>query len=406
MVGGENGQDDWRFTCFYGSPYLKDKNIAWDVLRRLSYENPHPWLEAGDFNEILFGFEKKGGGTRDQGRMDAFRDILEECQLMDIGYSGTWFTWERGNLPETSIRERLDRGVANEKWITLFPMGRVQHLSFSMSDHCPLLISKDYPKSYSAQQKFHFESWWTLEDSTGKVIKEAWEGNLESLLQKLENLQRSLKTWALSIKNKREDRKKRANWLRLGDKNSAFFHKCATARRQKNLISKLISEDGNEITTGAEINETATTFFKELFTSKGVANADKVMDGIKNIVGKNVTEYCLEILNGEKGVEAVNNTDIVLIPRIPHSSTLVNFRPISLCSVIYKIVAKTVANKLQGVIGSCIDRVQSAFHPGRLISDNMLLAYEILHTFKKKRTGHKGYMAVKLDMSKVYDRVE
>ncbi|KAA3479379.1 expansin-A1-like [Gossypium australe] len=61
MVGGENGQDDWRFTGFYGSPYLKDNNIAWDVLRRLSHENLHPWLVAGDFNEILFSFEKKDG---------------------------------------------------------------------------------------------------------------------------------------------------------------------------------------------------------------------------------------------------------------------------------------------------------------------------------------------------------
>ncbi|KAA3479381.1 reverse transcriptase [Gossypium australe] len=130
------------------------------------------------------------------------------------------------------------------------------------------------------------------------------------------------------------------------------------------------------------------------------------MGPIKAPVGKDVTEYCLGILNGDKGAEAVNNKYIVLIPKILHPSTLVNFRPISLCSVIYKIITKTMANILQRVIGSCIDRVQSALLPGRLISDKVLLAYEILHTFKKKRTGHKGYMAVKLDMSKAYDRVE
>ncbi|KAG8486820.1 hypothetical protein CXB51_020301 [Gossypium anomalum] len=71
--------------------------------------------------------------------MEAFCSTLEDCQLMEIGYSGAWFTWERGNLPETNIKEKLDRGVANEKWMNLFPSGGIQHLPHSMSDHCLLL---------------------------------------------------------------------------------------------------------------------------------------------------------------------------------------------------------------------------------------------------------------------------
>ncbi|KAA3475803.1 reverse transcriptase [Gossypium australe] len=189
-------QEDWRFTGFYGSPYLKDKSAVWDLFRRLGQER--------DFNEILYGFEKKGGVQREQRRMDAFRDTLEECQLMDIGYSGTWFTWERGNLLETNIRERWDRRVANEKWITLFPMGNIQHLPYSMSDHCPLLISTDHTTEYSGNQKFHFEAWWTLEESTKQVIKEAWELYLEPLIEKLGKLQSRLKTWARFNRNKKE----------------------------------------------------------------------------------------------------------------------------------------------------------------------------------------------------------
>ncbi|KAA3486648.1 BEACH domain-containing lvsC [Gossypium australe] len=83
----------------YGSSYLKYKNIAWNLLRRLGQEDNYPWLVEGDSNEILYSFEKSGV-QRDQKRMKVFKEMFEECQLMDIGYSSVWFTWERGNLPE------------------------------------------------------------------------------------------------------------------------------------------------------------------------------------------------------------------------------------------------------------------------------------------------------------------
>ncbi|KAA3485113.1 reverse transcriptase [Gossypium australe] len=125
-----------------------------------------------------------------------------------------------------------------------------------------------------------------------------------------------------------------------------------------------------------------------------------------HIVGKDVEVFCLGILNEDKDFKSTNSTDVVLIPKTPNPTNFVNFRSISLCTVLYKIVAKTIANRLQNYIGRCIDSAQSAFVPGRLISNNMLIAYKILHTLRQKRTGKRGFMAVKLDMSKAYDRVE
>ena len=94
------------------------------------------------------------------------------------------------------------------------------------------------------------------------------------------------------------------------------------------------------------------------------------------------------------------------IPKVKTPETMQQLRPISLCNVIYKVCSKVLANRLKPLLDDIISPYQSAFVPGRLISDNSLLAYEISHCLKGRRRGFVGYSAFELDMSKAYDRVE
>ncbi|KAA3484892.1 reverse transcriptase [Gossypium australe] len=123
------------------------------------------------------------------------------------------------------------------------------------------------------------------------------------------------------------------------------------------------------------------------------------------IIGQDVSDFCLSIMNEGMSLESCNATNIVFIPKIAQPMNLSNFKPISLCSVLYKIISKTVANHFKKVLDCCIDEAQSAFVLDQLITDNVLLAYEVLQTFKQKRV-RRGLLALKLDMSKSYDNVE
>jgi hypothetical protein len=104
--------------------------------------------------------------------------------------------------------------------------------------------------------------------------------------------------------------------------------------------------------------------------------------------------------------EGINETAIVLIPKVDEPEMISQFRPISLCNVIYKVLSKCLVNRLRPLLDDIISEAQSAFVPGRLITDNALLAFECMHYIQQEQNPGKSFCAYKLDLSKAYDRVD
>jgi hypothetical protein len=267
----------WRLTGIYGEPRWEDKYKTWDKIRDLKANHDLPWLIFGDFNEILYSHEKDGGNPRPLNYMQAFRDVLIDCGLEDLGFSGDSFTWKRGR-----IRERLDRAVASDAWNIMHPGALVQHLDYVKSDHRPIMVDTEYQVIPNRRHKVRrFEAKWLRESGFNDVVQEAWSAASNAspvggVLGKLGHLHEALHAWDEQVLKKPNKRLKkaqrelekamsgpisdesetiakekaaliellleqeeihwlqrsRANWLQYGDRNSAFFHSFASARRK------------------------------------------------------------------------------------------------------------------------------------------------------------------------------
>lgn len=98
-----------------------------------------------------------------------------------------------------------------------------------------------------------------------------------------------------------------------------------------------------------------------------------------------VCSVVLDFLNGGSFDEKINETYICLIPKIKNPTRITEYRPISLCNVFYKLISKVLANRMKKILATIISPNQSAFIPGRLITDNILIAFEAFYGYKNER---------------------
>lgn len=139
-VSVDAGRPKWRYTGFYGMPGRNRRRESWQLLRTLSSMNDLPCVVMGDFNDLMFREEKRGGRPHPEYLLHGFRDVVEECGLQNLPFEGNQFTWEHSRGSPNWIEEKLDRILTNTSWLQIYGGVKAASVVCSYSDHLPLML--------------------------------------------------------------------------------------------------------------------------------------------------------------------------------------------------------------------------------------------------------------------------
>ncbi|XP_070010486.1 uncharacterized protein [Nicotiana sylvestris] len=132
---------EFVLTLVYAKCDSIERIELWDSMYDMATDMTVPWLVGGDFNVIWDEEEKFGGLPVSLNEIDNFRHCVTTCNLSDLGFKGSIFTWWNGRAEDDCIFKRLDRCLANTKFQEAFPGLEVTHLSKTRSDHSPMQLS-------------------------------------------------------------------------------------------------------------------------------------------------------------------------------------------------------------------------------------------------------------------------
>ncbi|KAF5468500.1 hypothetical protein F2P56_012646, partial [Juglans regia] len=174
------------------------------------------------------------------------------------------------------------------------------------------------------------------------------------------------------------------HWLKHGDKNTQYFHMQVSQRRKINAVKSIEDSQGRCVTKQSEIGEVFTGFFSSLFTTSHPSSVEHCLHAMYTKLDMDMKAWLLNPFTRE-------DINAVVFHMNPLGSPSPDGFP---------------AQLLKKILPQIIAPNQSAFVSGRLISDNTMVAYEIQHSMNSIMKGKKGFMALKLDMSNAYNRVE
>ncbi|XP_060201100.1 uncharacterized protein LOC132629763 [Lycium barbarum] len=196
LIGGQ----EMVISIVYASTDRATRVTLWNDILHISNTVNAPWLVGGDFNVIMDEIEKFGGLEVPFVEVEDFNQCINICQLTDLGFKGSMYTWWNGRSDEQCIFKRLDRCLANQRLQDLYPNIEVEHLIKQGLDHSPLLINCKEDNTI-IKKSFRFLNFWIEHPAFMDMVKDNWSGFHGSdpfyiFHSKLKKLSKILSKWS------------------------------------------------------------------------------------------------------------------------------------------------------------------------------------------------------------------
>ncbi|GAU49878.1 hypothetical protein TSUD_408170 [Trifolium subterraneum] len=432
----EKDIEPWLLTVIYASPRENERHDTWQLLRQLATSINKPWLMMGDFNEIAYPDEKKGGAPANVKKYQIFNNWINDCNLLEVTTAGTRFTW-RG--PKWNGRDKvfkkLDRVLCNVDWRIKYHDGIAKVLPRVQSDHHPIIVLLEGHATSSRNRPFRFEAAWNSHVDFKYFLNSNWEKDT-NIVQSLHNLPIQLKKWnkdtfgdifkrkkkildrldgiqnssnyghSIFLENLEKElqdqlavtlyqeeclwfQKSRSQWISDGDRNTKYYHSKTIVRMRRNKIISLRKEDRTWVDEPESLKDLVRNFYINLFKEDREVcdsivswttypnNMEKHQKNLNDIiqfdeckkalfdmgplkspgedgypalffqqnwdtVSDSLFHYINQVWLNPSLISSINNTLLVLIPKVDRPEFVSQFRPITLCNAVYKIITKSL----------------------------------------------------------------
>ncbi|XP_048611893.1 uncharacterized protein LOC106393218 [Brassica napus] len=447
-----SSQSNLIISVIYASNDIDERTNLWAEISSLASSqalDSKPWMILGDFNQIREPAEhSKPQSLNLDKKMRDFNQCLLNANVEDLNFRGTSFTWwnKQKNSP---IAKNLDRCLVNDDWYFNFPSSVAFFGSPEFSDHATagfrdLVCVNWFSFNITGSAMYRVSKKLKL---LKKCIKDFSRLNYSGIERKTAEAHEKLIQAQAVMLSSPLTMNASAELQALKEWEDLY----AATRQAINHIHFLNSDVGERIESQEGIQQLCVDYFLKLLGSESsqpmfiqsdldllfnfrcseeqIAGFEKKFtnedikeaffslprnktggpDGYSaeffidtwEIIGPEVTEAILEFFNSGCLLKQWNSASLALIPKIPNASHPSEFRPISCLNTVYKVISKLLASRLKEILPLMISKSQSAFLPGRLLAENVLLATDLVNGYNTQNISPRGML--KVDLRKAFD---